>query len=80
MTLKELDKVNSGVACTYFNDCFKNPAEFTLCITGSYEASFATSHCFSFPFLNAALPKSITQTALHNCLQHHGSPCLLPIN
>lgn len=37
MTLKELDKIDPHAACTYFNSCFRNPAEFTLCLTGSFE-------------------------------------------
>jgi len=37
MTLKELDNIDPGLACQYFNDCFRNPAQFTLCVVGSIE-------------------------------------------
>ena len=37
MTLEELDQINPQLACDYFNDCFRNPAQFTVCVTGSIE-------------------------------------------
>ena len=40
MTLKELDKIDPHVACQYFNDCFRNPAQFVITLTGSFEVSF----------------------------------------
>lgn len=36
-TLQELEKLDPQLACNYFNDCFQNPAQFTICITGSID-------------------------------------------
>ena len=44
MTLKELDKIDPHVACQYFNDCFRNPAEFVMCLTGSLEVCLLSCH------------------------------------
>lgn len=34
-SLRDLAQVDPQMACAHFNRCFCNPAEFTLCFTGS---------------------------------------------
>lgn len=35
LTVEEVDLLDPHKACNYFNDCFHNPAQFTVCVTGS---------------------------------------------
>ena len=36
MTVEDLDKVDPHMACTFFNMNFRNPAEFTVFMTGQW--------------------------------------------
>lgn len=36
-TLERLDRIDPELALKYFNDCYKNPAAFTVCFTGNIE-------------------------------------------
>lgn len=66
MTLKELKKIDPQLACQYFNDCFRNPAQFVICLTGSFEVSsrqafdLSSPHCKSrcIKFLGNILRKA----------------------
>ena len=35
--LKDLDTLDVHAACCHFNKCYKNPAEYTVCLTGQIE-------------------------------------------
>ena len=53
-TLRELRRVDARVACAHFSEAFQNPAEFTLCFTGSLQARLpacprAARHCAAGP-------------------------------
>lgn len=37
--LKDLDSLDVDAACRHFNQCYKNPAEYTVCLTGQIEVS-----------------------------------------
>ena len=37
--MEDLDKLDVGAACDHFNQCYQNPAEYTLCLTGQIEVS-----------------------------------------
>ena len=55
-TLERLDRIDPELALKYFNDCYKNPAAFTVCFTGNIEV------CPSMkPFDIVARVKAIVQ-------------------
>lgn len=35
--LEDLDTLDVDAACDHFNTCYKDPAEFTICLTGQVE-------------------------------------------
>lgn len=35
--MDDLDKLDVGAACEHFNQCYQNPAEYTVCLTGQIE-------------------------------------------
>ena len=35
--LQDLDTLDTDAACRHFNKCYKNPAEYTVCLTGQIE-------------------------------------------
>ena len=37
--LKDLDNLDVDAACDHFNQCYQNPAEFTVCLTGQIDVS-----------------------------------------
>ena len=37
--LKDLDTLDADAACRHFNKCYKNPAEYTVCLTGQLEVN-----------------------------------------
>lgn len=37
VTLRDLDRVNADAACAHFSQAFRNPAEFTVCLTGTLD-------------------------------------------
>ena len=37
--MEDLDSLDVDAACDHFNTCYKNPAEYTICLTGQIEVS-----------------------------------------
>lgn len=37
--LEDLDTLDVDAACDHFNRCYKDPAEYTICLTGQIEVS-----------------------------------------
>ena len=35
--MDDLDKLDVGAACEHFTQCYQNPAEYTVCMTGQIE-------------------------------------------
>lgn len=41
--MSDLDTLDVDAACDHFNSCYKNPAEYTVCLTGQLEVEIALS-------------------------------------
>ena len=39
--LSDLDTLDVDAACNHFNSCYRNPAEYTVCLTGQLEVGLA---------------------------------------
>lgn len=39
--MEDLNKLDVEAACEHFNQCYRNPAEFTICLTGQIEVNAA---------------------------------------
>ena len=44
MTVEAVDAINPDLAFRFFNECYKNPSQFTVCITGSIEVPTSLKH------------------------------------
>jgi len=40
--LEDLDTLDVDAACDHFNTCYKDPAEFTICLTGQVEVDHSS--------------------------------------
>ncbi|KAL3146657.1 hypothetical protein ABBQ32_000885 [Trebouxia sp. C0010 RCD-2024] len=61
--LKDLDSLDVDAACRHFNQCYKNPAEYTVCLTGQIEEETFTElvekYLASIPNVPGAAAKPI---------------------
>lgn len=52
---KDLDTLDTHAACRHFNKCYKNPAEYTVCLTGQIEVKFLHTLPTPLPLLSPQL-------------------------
>lgn len=88
-TVADLDKLDLPAAFRYFSRSFQNPAEFTLCFTGSLKArhlscscqvSFAVQHDFAgVPLQSIAYSTDCLHRGVpfHRSRQHHDTASAL---
>lgn len=67
LTVEALERMDPELAFNFYNNCFKNPAQFTICVTGSIEASslLLLKALFLFQSIENNLNGQFPEKALH---------------